>query len=387
MEHRSKLHLALGILIALATLGALLVACDSGSSGSSSSSSSSSSGGSGACGVTKLRAIPVDPSVRGPWAVGSRTVTVGTLKTEVWYPAVPGSEAGKAKDWIDTREYMPESDPVATDPIFQIDSYKNLAIDSGYGPYPVIVYVHGTGSFRTASHALFTHWASRGFVVICADNPGIMMGDLMEGGCGALLSADQKGDTQDLLAAVRSQSSGLSFLRGRIATDRIGLGGHSAGGVAVRGLGGERGVQVIIPMASGGVQSGTYVKSVLVMGGLQDAAATPSIVRSGYEDTPIKKRLVLIPDAGHMVFCSVCGIVAASDEDLGPMATIANDGCGPQYMDPAKSTEIVNFASTAAYEETLMCASASASQIDTISRRFPGVQYEYDPNPASGGCN
>ena len=382
MRSNLKRNGVLCIFFTLTILWAILTGCDSGSS------SSSSSGGASTCGTTKLRAIPVDPSVRGPWTAGSRTVTVGTLKTEVWYPAVPGSEAGKTKDWIDTREYMPDSDPVATDPIFQINSYKNLAVDSGYGPYPVIVYVHGTGSFRTASHALFTHWASRGFVVICADNPGIMMGDLLEGGCGALLSADQKGDTQDLLAAVRNQSSGLAFLRGLIATDRIGLGGHSAGGVAVGGLGGERGVQVIIPMASGGVQSGTYVKSALVMGGLEDGTATPSIVRRGYDDTPIKKRLVMIPDAGHMAFCSVCPIVTSSDEDLGPMATVANDGCGPQYMDPAKSTEIVNFASTAVYEETLMCSSTSAGQIGTISQRYPGVEYDYKASgSSSGGCN
>lgn len=381
MKHHFKLNLVISILIALAILGTLFIACDSGSS------SSSSGGGAGSCGATKLRTIPVDPSVRGPWPVGSRTVTVSNLKTEVWYPAVPGSEAGKAKDWIDTREYMPDSDPDPNDPNFQIDSYKNLPVDTAYGPYPVIVYVHGTGSFRTASHKLFTHWSSRGFVVICADNPGIMFGDIMEGGCGALLSADQEGDTRTLLAAVRNQSSGLSFLRGLVAADRIGLGGHSAGGMAVGGLGGERGVQVIIPMASGGVKSGTYVKSALIMGGLEDNAATPAIVRRGYSDTPIKKRLVHIPDAGHMAFCSVCGITLATDEDLGPMAAIANDGCGPQYMDPVLSTQIVNFAATAVYEETLMCSSTAAGQIDTISRRFAGVQYQYDPNPSSGGCN
>jgi pimeloyl-ACP methyl ester carboxylesterase len=317
-------------------------------------------------------------------------VTVGNLKTAVWYPAVPGSEAGKAKDWIDTREYMPESDPDANDPKFQINSYNGLAIDSSYGPYPVIIYVHGTGSFRTASHALFTHWASRGFVVICADNPGIMLGDLIEGGCGALLSADQEGDTQDLLTAVRNQSSGLSFLRGRIVTDRIGLGGHSAGGMAISGLGSQRGVKVIIPMASGGVDAGTYVTSALVMGGLEDQAATARTVRNAYADITFKKRLVLIPDAGHMAFCSVCPIIEESDEDLGSLASIANDGCGPEYMAPALSTQIVNFASTAVYEETLMCSTTAASQISTISSKFSGVEYQYSSgssSSSSSGCN
>ncbi|MBI5895352.1 MAG: hypothetical protein HZB24_04850, partial [Desulfobacterales bacterium] len=133
------------------------------------------------------------------------------------------------------------------------------------------------------------------------------------------------------------------------------------------------------------------VESVLVMGGLEDEAATPNIVRSGYEDTTIKKRLVLIPDAGHMAFCSVCPIIMESDEDLGSLASIANDGCGPDYMDPALSTAIVNFASTAVYEETLVCSSTAAGQISNIASRYTGVEYEYDANPSSssssGGCN
>ncbi len=377
MRNRVKVRVALGILIALVSLCALFIACDSGSS----------SGGTDTCDTTRLRTIPLDPSVRGPWPAGSKTVTVSGLKTEVWYPAVPGSETGKSKDWIDTREYMPDSDPDPDDPNFQIDSYKDLPIDTEYGPYPVIVYVHGTGSFRTASHALFTHWASRGFVVICADNPGIMFGDIMAGGCDALMSADQEGDTITLLTAVRNQSSGISFLNGLVAADRIGLGGHSAGGMAISGLGNQQGVKVIIPMASGGVEAGTYVESALIMGGLEDNAAMPFLVRMGYNSTGVaKKRLVHIPDAGHMAFCSVCGITVTTDEDLGPLAEIANDGCGPQYMDPALSTQIVNFASTAVYEETLMCSDTAAGQLETITRRFSGVQYRSEEN-ANTGCN
>ena len=387
-KNKFRFQILLCVFLAAVMVSAAMLACDGGSS-SGSSSSSSSSGGT-ACSGIKLRTIPTDPSVRGPWPVGSRTVTVSGLVTEVWYPATPGSEAGKSKDWIDTREYMPDSDPVATDPKFQINSYDGLPLDTAYGPYPVIVYVHGTGSFRTASHALFTHWASRGFVVLCADNPGIMLGDLLEGGCGALLSADQEGDTKKLLSAVRNPTGSLAFLAGRLANGRIGLGGHSAGGAAIAGLGGEQGVRVIIPMASGGVDAGSVVESALIMGGLKDETATPNIVRSGYEDTTIKKRLVLIPNAGHMAFCSVCPIIMESDEELGSLSTVANDGCGPQYMDPALSTEIVNFASTAVYEETLVCSSTAAGQISTIANRYSGVEYDYDANSSSsssGGCN
>lgn len=377
MKRKFKFQWILGVLLTLLTASPMLIGCDT----------DDGSDGSTACSATKLRTIPTDPSVRGPWSVGSRTVTVSGLVTEVWYPAAPGSEAGHAKDFVNTNAYISDSIPDPNNPIFQIDSYDGLPLDTEYGPYPVIVYVHGTGSFRTASHALFTHWASRGFVVICADNPGIMLGDMMSGGCGALASADQAGDTRKILTALRNQSGGFSFLQGRIAADRIGLGGHSAGGGAVSGLGDERGVKVIIPMASGGVSDGSSVTSALIMGGREDGVATPSVVRRGYSNTPFKKRLVIIPDAGHNVFLSTCPLNQYSDIDLGGLEGIANDGCGPQYMDPALSTPIVNFASAAVYEETLMCSPTAAGQIDTISRKYSGVEYEYDETPDGGGCN
>lgn len=342
------------------------------------------------CSATKLRPIPANPGETGPWPVGSETVTISGFSTEVWYPAVPGSQAGKSKDWIDTRQYLPDSTPDPNDTKFQVDSYTGLPLDQDYGPYPVIVFVHGTGSFRQASHKLFTHWASRGFVVLCADNPGISMGDLMEGGCNALLGADQQGDTRKILAAVRNQSGELDFLKGALATDRIGLAGHSAGGVAVGQLGDEKGVRVIIPMASGGVEAGSSVESAMIMGGLEDGAAVPAVVRAGYRSTPLKKRLVHIPEAGHNVFLSVCEIGQTSSVDLGALTDIANDGCGPEYMDPEESTKIVQFASTGAFEEVLACSDEMAGQLDTIPTKYPGVVYQYDPtgDGTSGtGCD
>lgn len=375
MQRHVKRRIAFSLLVVLISLCALLAACDTDEDNNETTD----------CADIKLRPIPVDPSERGPWPAGSTTLTINGLTTAAWYPAVPGSEVGMPNDWIDTREVVPDSDPDPDDPSLQIDSYSNLPIDETYGPYPVIIYVHGTGSFRAASHKLFTHWASRGFVVLCADNPGIMYGDVLEGGCGALLSADQAADTMALIAAVQDQSGDLSFLKGLLAPDRIGLGGHSAGGVAISGLGDQQGVKVIVPMAAGGVESGTHVASALVMGGLEDNVVSPTTVRIGYGSTDVaQKRLVLIPEAGHMAFCNICGITVETDGDLGALEEVAKDGCGPGYMDPETSTQIINFASTAVYEEALMCSSTAARQIDTISSRFPGVEYAYDESQGTG---
>ena len=46
--------------------------------------------------------------------------------------------------------------------------------------FPVIVFVHGTAGWRSQSLSLVSHWASRGFVVVAADYPGICLHDLLD---------------------------------------------------------------------------------------------------------------------------------------------------------------------------------------------------------------
>lgn len=105
--------------------------------------------------------VPADTSARGPWAVGVRTVTVGGLTHEVWYPARRGSESGKAKKVYDLRYAIPaDARPKITDekaPRQPCDCIDDLPIDAERGPYPVVVFFHGTAGFRTQSLSQMTH--------------------------------------------------------------------------------------------------------------------------------------------------------------------------------------------------------------------------------------
>mgnify|MGYP001446614435 CR=1 FL=1 len=117
-----------------------------------------------------------DAAERGPWPVGVQTVSLGRLDVEVLYPAVPGSEAGLSPLEVDIRYALPESEreKVGDDvrPHQSCDCYSDLPVDQEHGPYPLILFVHGTASWRTQSLSLMEHWASRGFVVASADHPG-----------------------------------------------------------------------------------------------------------------------------------------------------------------------------------------------------------------------
>merc|ERR1711972_498206 len=122
------------------------------------------------------------------------------------YPAVPGSEKGKDVFGYDIREHVPPKQQAllkdAANVTYQsCDCFAELPIAAGV--FPVILYIHGTAAFRTESLHQQTHWASRGFVVVAADHPGIQLYDIF-GIADAHIppKVDQEGDARGILAAL-----------------------------------------------------------------------------------------------------------------------------------------------------------------------------------------
>lgn len=337
------------------------------------------------CEGSKLLALPDDPSARGPWAVGAKTVKIAGLTAEVWYPAAAGSDAGKAKATYDLREHLPAADrakiPDADSPLQPCDCVRELPLDVDHGPYPIVVFVHGTAGFRTQSLTFMTHWASRGFVVIAADHPGITLDAILGGGGGA---ADQAGDARKIVAALATPSDGLAFLASHVDPKRVALAGHSAGGGAVASLADVPGARVIMPMAARGVNAGPSVKSTLVLGGKTDGIALYSRVQDGYDASPVKKRLVGLANAGHLAFSDLCAIgkdkggllQIATDHGIqvNPLiARLSRDGCDAMSLAPEAGWSIVDYATSAVLEEELACAPSATDKLARIQTALPNV--------------
>ncbi len=364
-----------------------------------------------------MLALPDDPVERGPWAVGARTVEIDDLHTEIWYPAKPGSNQDKEKLVYDLREYLPigqQQDVGESSTIMQpCDCYSELPIDDGHGPYPVIVFAHGMSGFKGQSLEFMTHWASRGFVVLAADAPSIGLktflklfsGDLSQitsfmdllgqapgGGCNLTGAGGQTGDMVKMLDALKTPSGDIGFLAGNVDLERMGASGHSAGGNAVYAMGAYPGVKVVIPQAASGTCDGGYVESTVVIGGMADSIVAYSSQRSGYTSSPQPKRLIGLAKAGHMAMTSFCpigedegGIIQAAKNAgvrfnplfEGMISPLASDGCGPNSLPAEKGWEIINYATSAAFEEILMCIPERGEQLSTIQDRYEEVgRYE-----------
>ncbi len=354
--------------------------------------------GAGCDGVPLLQ-LPEDPAAKGPWPVGARTVDIDGLTTEVWYPAKPGSEQCQPKVEYDIRKHLPDSEqgkiPDSANPWQVCECYRDLPIDDQHGPYPVVLFIHGLAGFRTLSLSQQVHWASRGFIVLAADHPGITLKDVLAtlAGQGSGVQSDQVGDANTILDAVEAHSGELAFLSGHVDAQHMAVGGHSAGGGAVAKLDDRPGLLVRMPMSAGGTTASPSLVSTLVLGGMDDGIVAYSKLQSAYDTTPARKRLVGVSNAGHGLPTDLCSL--GSDQggilqvgikygvQIPPLvATLASDGCGAKQIDPAVGTAVVEFASSAVLEETLMCSTSATAELSAIQQKYPQVgEYREDTGP------
>jgi hypothetical protein len=352
------------------------------------------------CAGQKLReGIPTDLGQRGPWPVGAVTTTIEGLTTEVWYPAEIGSEAGKSKIVYSLEEHLPDSEkgkiqPPTRSPIQNCECYSKLPLDTEAGPYPVLVFVHGTAGFRTTNMENVQHWASRGFIVAASDHPGIQLKDMLVALGGA---QDQAGDARKVLKALAAPTGDLAFLKDHIDMTRVGAMGHSAGGNAVSQLGKE--ADVIIPYAGGGALQVDRVKSAMYVTGDIDAVVAPGT--GSYDGTTTKpKRRVWIKGGGHLVGGSLCvirdptdpnkNIVALANEFqignafLRPFFGTLFDGCndppdGPGKFIPAsRGIEIMSYVSTGQFEEALHCSASATAELAKTQEKFGADVSQYE---------
>ena len=104
----------------------------------------------------------------GPYEAGVTTLTLADRMVEVWYPVNRGDVAGlDPVPYFIRDELSGELDSLLPDdvnPPFPTAAFRD-ARASGSGPFPLVMFAHGSASYRNQSTFLTTHLASWGFVV------------------------------------------------------------------------------------------------------------------------------------------------------------------------------------------------------------------------------
>lgn len=322
------------------------------------------------------------------------------MTAEVFFPAKPGSEKGAEKySYSQSHQNLPlaeqakvpacpASDPMPTthkccSPTQPFDHiYKNLDLDTGHGPYPVIVFIHGTAAWRSYMLHLAELWVSRGFVVVAADYPGICSFDMLQ----KRGTTDQDGDTKLILEELEKLTHpSLTFLKGHIDMTRLGITGHSAGGYATGGLSRTNG-QVLIPMAGAGTYARGSKYSTLVIGGADDLIVY-GCQGVGYASSPEPKRHLCVAGAGHETYSDLCwmapkqGGITGIGRSCGVTGStqfepLADQGCrfavagGAQMNLPEDVWPLVRYATAGTFEETLRCDKRMTQALKDLPTKF-----------------
>jgi predicted dienelactone hydrolase len=257
------------------------------------------------CPGAKLQQVPTDAAADGPWAVGLRTIHAAGVTADVYYPAAKGAEVGVERAHFDLRDHLP---PALAEKVkdarmkpVPCACARDLRIDDAHGPYPVVFFFHGRGLTRAEFPSLCAHLASRGFVVVSPDLPGVHLADYFEGE----VVPDRAAPIEELVGEVARPSGELGFLTGRL-DGKVGLVGHSLGAYIVQKLVDTHGDVAVVMGGQGLVVRHRLPK--LIMGGTADGFAPFYLQERGFENAPPPKRLVGVKGAGHMQFADHCNV-------------------------------------------------------------------------------
>lgn len=290
--------------------------------------------------------LPDDPSVRGV-PVGVATLSTGDVTFEVWYPASDATTG--ATESPDFDQFLPASftDHVGgvSFPTFDSGAVRDAALRVPESPYPVVIFSHGFGGMRLQSIDYTAHLASRGYVVLAADHPGRMMGDVLPclfspplEGCDLSGFGEDDPAVDDVEALLAWTEAPDARFAGALDASRIGLSGHSAGaGTTIEVGDADERIAALLPMAGYGAPARDV--RTLLMGGTCDAFAEDAASVAAYEQLQ-NGALVRILDAGHLAFSDLCALDLlglaeewlAGRDDLNPtfysgLLQLASDGC------------------------------------------------------------
>ncbi|QEU92056.1 alpha/beta hydrolase family protein [Streptomyces kanamyceticus] len=200
----------------------------------------------------------VDRSRHDPWVPAQ---PYRELMVSVWYPAAPGSGGGHARARYMTPGAAARWDAAAPHGIpkgaldfaaTRTHAREGAPADTRGGRRPVLVYAAGAGDPRTWGTALVEEMASRGYVVVTVDHtyesPAVQFPDGSVKDFGPVMKAFEEAeknhtvpellkkttdvrvaDSTFLLDSLGSLPHGLS---GVVDRRRVGMVGHSAGGIA-----------------------------------------------------------------------------------------------------------------------------------------------------------
>jgi predicted dienelactone hydrolase len=328
-------------------------------------------------------------SGRGPYATGWVTLDLNGMAVEVFYPASSGTSAEPAP--ITSRSSV-TAYPEALRPVIEqaapflafdlpVELYPTAAAADD-GPFPVLLYSHGSDSHPAFSVGHLAHTASWGFVVAAPIHPGrdVARAVSRPGPGGTVDDGPAEGSDRDDLRATwaelrRRAGIPTDAMGAAIDTARLAVAGHGRGGEAALMVGVDGNldgtpVATVIgqapsgpvstdptpdggstdPTPNGGSTVDDSVRAIpaLLIAGERDGVVGLITVNRTFGQLRDPRQLVVVANAGHNLFLDSCAPVRARGglltragaivnflgADAERRLTLGEDGCLDGYLDP-----------------------------------------------------
>lgn len=327
----------------------------------------------------------------GAYDVGVQTITIDAgsdrpLTVDVWFPL---DDAGDAP--LHRYTFLPEiyyESPTAVT--------ADAAQISADGPFPLVVYSHGSGGLRYIASDYTEAIASHGYVVAAADHTGNTAVELVLDieGDRAANAFNRPNDVVAVIDAMTDpQSTETVGFSQSVDPEQIAVTGHSAGGYTAYAVAG--GVETDL----GPVEADPRVDAIITLApsssGITDEAfaamTVPALVMAGTADdaTPIDPNVTRpwelaasaphhradLVDAGHQSFSIACEAQAflptlptpVPPELLELLDSYAEQGCGDGLMDIERAKALTNTFAISFLESVFR----SGDMIDTETTEIP----------------
>lgn len=289
---------------------------------------------------------------QGPFVAGVTTVQVGGVPVEVWYPVEPGEEAGREPDVYDLREWLVgivDNIPDEDAPLYETIAFRDLPVANGR--FPVLLFSHGLGSYRSQSSFLTAHLATWGFVVAAPDHVERGIKLLVNASLPSFIeSAAMLRSVLDHLQTEDTRAEGRFF--GHLATERTGVFGHSAGATSAFEMATDSRITAYAGLAGGKIERDPS-KPVLLLAASRDSVVPAQLSVASYEliGGDSSKQYLELNGAGHQAFSDICdiavehgGLLGLADKYGLTVASIirdlAEDGCRPSEVKPSRTYPI-----------------------------------------------
>ena len=340
---------------------------------------------------------PADYDKAGPFGVGLAQLQAKdnardrTVQLTLWYPATTQGAATHLPAAYGDVPKLADLYAAATPTCVRATTTAAADLAPVAGSWPIVVFSHCSGCFRSSSAALAERLASHGIAVIAADHTPNTLYDIWNGTVANLSPEVLQTRVDDVRFALDVATSATATalpvaLRGHCDGSRAGVFGHSFGALTTgAALAADprfkAGLAIAAPLSSPyppGPDVATLLQPLLLILAKEDNSITEignQFIRDNYAAAKGPAWLLEVADAGHFSFSDIAGLLPSFHAGCGTDKR-QTDGKPFAYLAPDQGRALASRVVAAFFARYLLIRADALQALDLPFAASVTVQHK-----------